>query len=71
VLDVRAASELLGWTEHATRARIERRELPHRRLGRDGRGRIVVIKAELVAWLSALPGVTVEEAIARAKGDRS
>jgi hypothetical protein len=68
---VDAASQFLGWTEKATRARIVRRELPHRRLGRDGRGRIVLIKSELLAWLSALPGVSVEEAIARAKGEPS
>jgi hypothetical protein len=69
VLDVRSASQYLGWPEGVTRARIARKELPYRRLGRDGLGRIVLIKSELLAWLTALPGVTVEEAIARAKGE--
>ena len=65
VLDVREASRLLGFTERMTRARIARRELPHRRLGRDGTGRVVLLRSELVAWLDSLPGVRLEEVTSR------
>jgi excisionase family DNA binding protein len=53
ILGIQEAGELLGLTEKATRARIERGEIPARRLG----GRIVVLRAELEASVAALPRV--------------
>jgi excisionase family DNA binding protein len=53
ILGIQEAGELLGLTEKATRARIERGEIPARRLG----GRIVVLRAELEAYVAALPRV--------------
>lgn len=57
-LDVRSVSALCGWSEKATRAMIERRLIPFRRLG----GRIVFLRSELDAWLQALPGCAPGEA---------
>jgi hypothetical protein len=59
-LDVTAGAALIGETEKATRSKIARRLLPHRRLG----GRIILLREELIAYLHALPGVTLEEALA-------
>lgn len=59
LLGIPEAGELLGLTEKATRARIERGEIPARRFG----GRVVVVRAELEAFILALPRVvSVEEA---------
>lgn len=58
LLDVAAASELLGCSERALRARIARRLIPYRRFS----GRIVFVRSELEAFLMNLPGVTLAEA---------
>ena len=57
-LDVRSASALLGAKEKHTRGLVERRQIPFRRLG----GRIIFLRGELLAWLSALDGCSLEEA---------
>ena len=66
LLDVAGASALLGMTPKAIRGRVERRLLPYRRL----QGRVVFVKAELLEYLEALDGVTVEEAIANVAARR-
>ena len=58
LLDVAAASELLGCSERALRARIARRLIPYRRFS----GRIVFVRSELEAFLMNLPGCSVKEA---------
>lgn len=58
-LDVRGASALCGWSEKKTRSMIERRLMPFRRIG----GRIVFLRSELEAWLAALGGCSLEEAL--------
>ncbi|MEK6801909.1 MAG: helix-turn-helix domain-containing protein [Nitrospirota bacterium] len=67
-LDVRAAAAFLGISEKAMRARVTRRLVPFRRLGE--RGRIVFLRAELEAFLSALDGCPLDEALANLRGDR-
>ena len=56
-LDVRSASALLGAKEKQTRGLVARRMIPFRRLG----GRIIFVRSELLAWLSALDGCSLEE----------
>lgn len=58
LLGIRETGDALGLTEKATRARIERGEIPARRLG----GRIVVLRTELEAYVAALPRVVVSVA---------
>jgi len=57
LLDVRGAACLLGMTEKSVRHLIERGRLPHRKIGR----RVVLVKAEIDAWIDTLPGVTVNQ----------
>ena len=57
-LDVRSAAALIGGSEKQTRALVERRLIPFRRLG----GRIVFLRTELEQWLASLDGCTLEEA---------
>jgi hypothetical protein len=57
LLDVHAAGELLGMTELTVRGQISRGRPPYRRMG----GRIVCIRAELLAFLDALPGLSLAE----------
>lgn len=71
-LDVRAvAAEWFGGSELAVRKRVERGTIPFRRLGgKDGRGgRILFSRRELAEWWSALDGVSVEQAVARSRGE--
>lgn len=56
-LGVREAAAFLGVTEKSIRGRVARRRVPYRRDG----GRILFLRAELEAWLDALPGVTLTE----------
>ena len=58
-LDVRSASALLGAKEKQTRGLVARRLIPFRRLG----GRIIFLRSELLAWLSALDGCSLGEAL--------
>lgn len=59
VLDVAAAAELLGATEKAVRARAARGLLPWRRWG----GRILFLREEMLGFVVALPGVTLQQAL--------
>jgi hypothetical protein len=59
VMDVATAAAWLGVKDKCVRARVARRQLPYRRWG----GRVVFLKAELLAYLGRLPGVTLEQAI--------
>lgn len=58
LVDVVEAATLLGMTPKAIRQRVARRLLPFRRLG----SRIVFLRSELVQFLAACPGCSVEEA---------
>ena len=58
-LDVRNAALFIGTTEKTVRGMVSRGLIPHRRMGK----RIAFIRTELEAWLAALPGVSVEEAM--------
>lgn len=58
VLDICGGSIFLGWSEKKTRGMIDRKLIPHKRIG----SRIILIRAELEAWLTSLPGCTVDEA---------
>ncbi len=55
LLDVKAASAILGMTEKALRRQLERGRVPHRKLGR----KIVFIRVELERWVGQLPGLSV------------
>lgn len=57
-MDLRTAAGFLGGTEKQLRGLVERRLVPHRRLG----VRIIFIKQQLEDWLASLPGTTVAEA---------
>ena len=60
LLDVSAAARMLGWSEKMLRARVARRTVPFRRLG----SRLVFRRTDLVAFMAALEGCAVEEALA-------
>ena len=60
-LDADGAAEYLGMTAAAVRKATERRVLPFTKLGR----KLVFDTVKLDAYLNALPGVGVEEAVAR------
>lgn len=60
-LTVSQAAIYLGLTEHALRQRIARQEVPYRRW----HGRVVLIVRELDAFMAALDGCTVNEALDR------
>jgi len=53
------AAEFFDSKEGFVRARAARGQLPHRKLG----GRLVFLRAEIEAFLAALPGVTSAEAL--------
>lgn len=63
MLDVARAAVFLGATEKTLRARIARGLLPYRRDGK----RIVLIRRELLAFLDALDGVSMVQALANLK----
>ena len=60
LLDVSAAARMLGWSEKMLRARVVRRTIPFRRLG----ARLVFRRRDLEAFMAALEGCGVEEALA-------
>jgi|RhiMethySRZTD1v2_1073278.scaffolds.fasta_scaffold2958566_1 predicted DNA-binding transcriptional regulator AlpA len=62
VLTVPQAAKISGLTERATWLAIYRKRFPHRRIGR----KVVVLRADLEKFLHALPGVSAEEAEAKA-----
>ena len=57
--DVATQAQALGISEKALRAKVARGTIPYRRDG----GRIVFLAEEVSAFLHALPGVSVEEAL--------
>jgi excisionase family DNA binding protein len=63
VLDMQEAARYLSTTRRALHALRQRGGLPCRRIGR----KYIFLKAELDAWLQALPGITVAQAIAAIK----
>ena len=63
VLDVPAVAALLGATEKCIRARVARQLLPHRRWS----GRVVFLRAEVMAFLEKLDGCHVDQALANVK----
>jgi excisionase family DNA binding protein len=65
LLDVRGAADFLGRSERALRKDVERGKIPFRRHG----ARVLFRRSELLNWLDALDGVTVEQAVARTRGD--
>jgi len=59
-LTIAEAALPLGMTEKAVRKRIERGQLPYRKMGR----RILIPADDLDQFLAALPGRTADEAVA-------
>lgn len=60
ILDASGVKELLGAkSEKIVYARAARGLLPHRRWG----GRLIFLKEEIITFLKALPGTTVQEAV--------
>lgn len=60
-LDAEGAADYLGMTPAAVRKAAERRVLPCAKLGR----KLVFDTVKLDAYLNALPGVSLDEAVAR------
>jgi hypothetical protein len=58
LLDIATASQWLGCSEKALRARVSRHLVPFRKLS----GRVVFRRAELEQFIEQLPGVTVAQA---------
>lgn len=56
LLDLRTTAKVYGGTEAFWRCRIGRGEVPFRKLG----GRIVILRKELDALISNLPGLSLE-----------
>jgi len=63
-LTVAEAAPPLGLTEKALRLRILRGQIPYRKLGT----RVLISTEDLERFLNALPGKTVEEAVATCGG---
>ena len=59
LLDVASAAKYLGTSEKCIRSRVSRRLLPYKRMG----GRVLFVRVELDAYLSALGGCGVDEAV--------
>jgi len=57
LMTVEEAATMLGRTPHAVYRMAARRQLPYRKAGR----RLVFVQSELQAFISALPGVTLDE----------
>lgn len=64
LLDISKASQLLGCSERSLRARVARHTIPFRKLD----SRVVFRRSELESFIADLPGVSIEEARANAKG---
>jgi excisionase family DNA binding protein len=56
-LTIEEAASLIGRTPHAVYRLVARQQLPFRKHGK----RLLFKKAELLAFLDALPGVTLDE----------
>jgi excisionase family DNA binding protein len=63
-LTIAEAASPLGLTAKALRLRLLRGQIPYRKLG----ARVLISAAELERFLAALPGQTVEEAVATCVG---
>jgi excisionase family DNA binding protein len=61
LLDVSSAATLLGQSEKWIRKRVERRQIPFRKVG----ARVLFATQDLQNFLKALPGTTVQEALER------
>ena len=59
ILDCYGAAFFLGSSEKTVRSRVARRLIPFKRFG----GRIVFLRSELRAYLAALDGCDVDEAL--------
>ena len=70
LLDVAAASALLGLSQRSLRGRVARKLVPYRKLNT----RVVFVRSELDQFIDALPGCSLKEATAnehrRRKDDR-
>lgn len=62
-LTVPQAAKIIGKSERAVWLDIYRRRFPHHRQGR----KVIILRDELEAFLKSLPGVSAEEAAARAE----
>jgi hypothetical protein len=63
VLEFEQGAAFVGFSENVLRHLVERGAVPHRRLG----GRVVFLRAELTRFVETLPGVSLEQALERAK----
>jgi len=66
LLTVEEAATMLGRTPHAIYRMVARRQLPYRKAQK----RLVFVESELQAFISALPGVTLDELRERRGGPR-
>ena len=66
ILDVAAVAEWLGVSQDTIRARVARQQIPYRKWA----GRIIFRRSEIVQYLEALEGVSVDEALANEKARR-
>jgi excisionase family DNA binding protein len=60
-VSLKEAAVYLGESEKGLRKLVERRQVPFRRNGR----RLIFDLQELEAWFQSLPGVTLDEGLAR------
>jgi hypothetical protein len=60
LLDVSTVSALLGTSEKCIRSRVARQLIPHRKWS----GRVVFLRAEVMAFLTQLDGCSVDQALA-------
>ncbi len=67
LLDIGTLAEELGDTEGGIRGKVARGLLPYRRQS----GRIIFLREEIFEFLSKLPGVTVEQALANVAARRN
>lgn len=63
VWDVHTVAAMMGATEKTIRGQVARRLLPFKKLG----GRVVFLPDSIRAYLAALPGVSVDEALENLK----
>ena len=59
ILDLATAAAFLGLTHKTLRARVARRMVPFRRWG----GRICFLRSDLIAFITALDGCQLDEAL--------
>ena len=59
ILDVATCAKFLGCSEKMVRTRVDRGLLPARRWS----GRVCFLRSDLIEFLKALPGLTVQDAL--------